>query len=174
MKNRRALKFMMCMLAVWFFIQLHPVQASAGDDLLEHPSCRYCGMDRTKFVHSRAYITYDDNTTTGTCSLHCAAVDLSLKIDLTPLSIMVADYNTATLIDADKSYWVVGGRKMGVMSKRAKWVFTSQAAAQEFISAYGGNPATFPQAVKAAFEDMWEDLRMIRNKRQRMKMGKRH
>ena len=40
--------------------------APAETDLLAHPACEYCGMDRTKFAHSRVYISYDDGTTAGT------------------------------------------------------------------------------------------------------------
>lgn len=143
--------------------------AAADEDQLAHPSCQYCGMNRTKFSHSRALITYDDGTTVGTCSLHCAAIDLSLKIDKIPVAIMVADYNTKKLIDAETAHWVTGGSKMGVMTKRAKWAFASEADARAFIAAHGGTGGGFSGAVRAAFEDMYEDLKMIRTKRRNMK-----
>ena len=97
--------------------------AFAQDDIKKHPSCKYCGMDREKFAHSRIYIEYDDGTTEGTCSVHCAAIDLALNIDKTPKAIWVGDYNTKKLIDAEKAFWVIGGSKTGVMTKRAKWAF---------------------------------------------------
>jgi len=75
----------------------------AHDDTKAHPSCVYCGMDRAQFVQSRMLIEYDDNTTVPFCSIHCAAVDLALKIDKTPKSIMVGDYATRELIDAEKA-----------------------------------------------------------------------
>lgn len=146
-----------------------PLPAGADEDQLAHPSCQYCGMDRTKFAHSRALITYDDGTTVGTCSLHCAAIDLSLKIDKTPHTIMVADYTTKKLTDAETAHWVIGGNKMGVMTKRAKWAFASENDARAFITAHGGSASDFSGAVKAAFEDMYEDLRMIRTKRRKVK-----
>jgi copper chaperone NosL len=30
--------------------------ALAQDDVKQHPSCKYCGMDREKFAHSRMLI----------------------------------------------------------------------------------------------------------------------
>ena len=64
----------------------------AQNDIQNHPACKYCGMDRVKFAHSRVFIQNDDGTTEGTCSLHCAAVDLALNIDKTPKAIMVVEY----------------------------------------------------------------------------------
>jgi nitrous oxide reductase accessory protein NosL len=149
------------------------VTATAAEtDLLAHPACEYCGMDRTKFAHARVYITYDDGTTAGTCSLHCAAVDLALKIDKTPVSIRVADYNTRKLIDVESAHWVIGGRKMGVMTRRAKWAFADRAGADGFMAASGGSHGAFAVAVRAAFEDMYADLQMIREKRKKMRAMK--
>ena len=151
---------------------LFPLPAAADEDQVKHPACPYCGMDRTKFAHSRALISYDDGTVVGTCSLHCAAIDLSLKIDKTPVSIEVADYTTKKLIDAESASWVIGGSKMGVMTRRAKWAFGDQAGAEAFMAANGGSPGAFDVAVKAAFEDMYADLEMIREKRKKMRAMK--
>jgi copper chaperone NosL len=144
----------------------------AADDITAHKNCSYCGMDRGVFSHSRMLIEYDDGTAVGTCSIHCAAVDLALKIDKTPKAIMVADFNTKELIDAGKAYWTIGGSKMGVMTKRAKWAFKGKSEARAFITKNGGNPATFDEAMKAAYEDMYTDTKMIRDKRKMKKMSK--
>lgn len=144
----------------------------AAQDQVEHPACQYCGMDRTTFAHSRVYLKYDDNTSVGTCSLHCAAMDMALKIDKTPLAIQVADFNTKALIDAETAVWVIGGSKMGVMTKRAKWAFGTKEAAEAFVKEFGGQLSGFDQAVKAAFEDMYDDVKMIREKRKMMRMKK--
>jgi nitrous oxide reductase accessory protein NosL len=53
----------------------------------------------------------------------CAAVDLANNIAGTPKSIKVGDFNGRQMIDAEKAFWVVGGSKPGVMSKRGKWAF---------------------------------------------------
>lgn len=172
MTHRYLFAFFLILAGISFYMLLRSMPVAADSDLLAHPSCPYCGMDRTKLSHSRVYIRYDDGTTIGTCSLHCAAIDLSLKIDITPRAVTVADYNTKKLIDAEKAHWVIGGNKMGVMTKRAKWAFASEADAQNYITASGGQAADFAQSLKAAFEDMYEDLMMIRHKRQKMKLKK--
>jgi copper chaperone NosL len=146
--------------------------ALAQEDIAKHAACPYCGMDRQKFAHSRVLVVYDDGSSVGTCSIHCAAIDLAINIDKTPKSIMVGDFNTKELIDAEKAVWVIGGSKMGVMTKRAKWAFGGQAGADEFIKQNGGEIAAFEQAIKDAYEDMYQDTRMIREKRKMKRMKK--
>ena len=97
---------------------------------------------------------------------------MSLKIDKSPVSIQAADYGTRELIDAESAHWVIGGNKPGVMTRRAKWAFASQSDADAFIAAHGGNADAFEVAVKAAFEDMYADLKMIREKRKMMRSKK--
>jgi nitrous oxide reductase accessory protein NosL len=131
-------------------------------------SCQYCGMDLGKFAHSRMQILYDDDTVVNTCSIHCAALDLALNIDMTPSNIMVGDYQTRELIDAEKAHWVIGGDKAGVMSTRAKWAFGEKKDAIAFIKKHGGEHAAFDEAMRAAYTDMYEDTKMIREKRRKM------
>jgi nitrous oxide reductase accessory protein NosL len=138
----------------------------------ENNSCKYCGMEKAKFGHTWMEILYDDGSTGGFCSLHCAAIDVALHIDKTPKKILVGDYNTKKLIDAEEAHWVIGGKKIGVMTTRAKWAFTSREDANTFIDTYGGESATFESAMKAAFEDMYEDVLMIQKKRKMMRMKK--
>jgi nitrous oxide reductase accessory protein NosL len=155
---------------VLFFLCAMFAAAQAQEDVQKHSSCKYCGMDRQKFAHSRILIDYDDASTVGTCSIHCAAVDLALNIDKTPKAILVGDYNTKTLIDAEKAFWVIGGSKMGVMTKRAKWGFEKKEDAEKFIKENGGETAPFEVAMKTAYEDMYADTKMIRERRKMMKM----
>jgi hypothetical protein len=146
--------------------------ALAQMDVESHPDCSYCGMDRAKFAHSRVLIEYDDGSMLGACSLHCAAVDMAVHIDKVPVSIQVGDYQTKALIDAQKAVWVIGGDRMGVMTRRAKWAFGDEAAAKSFVQEHGGQVADFETAVKSAYEDMYQDTRMIREKRKEMRMKK--
>ncbi len=143
-------------------------------DIQKFPSCKYCGMDREKFGHSRMLIEYEDGTNLGTCSLHCLAVELALNIDKTPKTIFVGDYNSKTLIDAEKAFWVIGGSKMGVMTKRAKWAFARKEGAEKFKADNGGDIVSFEQAVKASYEDMYGDTQMIRERRKMKKMQHQH
>jgi len=115
-------------------------------------------------------IIYSDGTEFGSCSLHCVAVDLALHIDKVPKAILVADYNDEQLIEAEDAYWVVGGNLPGVMTKRAKWAFRDKQEAREFVQANGGILTTFDQAMKASYEDMYTDSKMIRNKRKLKRM----
>jgi copper chaperone NosL len=142
----------------------------AEDDVKKSPSCIHCGMDRAAFAHSRMLVSYDDGTATGTCSIHCLALDLAMNIDKTPSSIMVGDFNSKELIDAEQAFWVIGGNKPGVMTKQAKWAFAKKEDADKFVAENGGTPATFDAAMKATYESMYADVQMIREKRKMKKM----
>ncbi len=148
--------------------------AQAQEDIQKYSSCKYCGMDRKQFGHSRVFIEYDDGSTVGTCSIHCVAIDLALHIDKTPTAVRVGDYHSKNLVDAEKAYWVVGGNKMGVMTKRAKWAFEKKEDADKFIKENGGENATFDAVMKAAYEDMYADTKMIRERRKMKKMEHKH
>jgi copper chaperone NosL len=141
----------------------------AQDDIKQSQNCKYCGMDRQKFDFSRLLIEYDDGTSTGVCSLHCAAVELALNIDKTPKVIKVGDFGTKSLIDAEKAFWVIGGTKAGVMTKRGKWAFEKKDDAEAFIKTNGGALTSFDEVIKAAYTDMYDDTKMIREKRKMKK-----
>lgn len=143
--------------------------AQAQEDIQKYTSCKYCGMNRQQFAYSRMLIEYDDASATGTCSIHCAAIDLALNIDKTPKTIQVGDYNSKALVDAEKAFWVIGGSKMGVMTKRAKWAFEKREDAEKFIKENGGDSATFDVAMRTAYEDMYADTKTIRERRKMMK-----
>lgn len=156
--------------ALALFLMVGSTFLFAGDDVIKHRSCPYCGMDREKFSHSRMLIVYDDGTEDGLCSLHCAAVNLAIHIDKTPKAIYVGDYNTGKLIDAEQAFWVVGGNKPGVMTTRAKWAFKEKTDVELFIQKEGGVAASFDDAVKAAYEDIYGDTKMIRERRKMKRM----
>lgn len=155
------------------FIFSAVVLAQTGDDITLHKSCVYCGMDRNQFNFSRMLIEYDDGSVAAFCSLHCVAVDLAVHIDKTPKSIKVGDFNSRRLIDAEKAFWTIGGQKPGVMSKQGKWAFENKEQAEQFLKTNQGRLASFEEAMKAAYEDMAEDTKMIRERRKmkRMKMS---
>ncbi len=163
-------KILLLLVSVLFILSLS-TRLWAHEDTQKHSSCKYCGMDREKFAHSRMLIEYDDGTQVGTCSLHCAAIDLALNLDKTPKLLWVGDYSTKTLINAEKAVWVIGGAKPGVMTKRAKWAFAQKEEADRFLKESGGNLTDFDGALKAAYEDIAEDTKMIRERR-RMKRQK--
>ena len=136
--------------------------AAPPADVAQSPACRYCGMDRAMFSHSRMLIAYEDGSKVATCSLHCAAVELANTIDKIPVMVSVADYDGKELLDAEKAVWVLGGSKKGVMTRQPKWAFATRESADRFIKTNGGGIADFDQAIKAAYDDMYQDTKMIR------------
>ena len=74
----------------------------------------------------------------------------------------VADCDSKELVDAEKAVWVLGGSKKGVITGKAKWAFSSKESAERFIKANGGGIVTFDEAIKAAYDDMYQDTKMIR------------
>lgn len=162
MMGRIGLMGLVCVLMV---AGLRGAAVGAESDIAAHASCAYCGMDRQQFGHSRMLIVYDDGTSVGVCSVHCAAMDLALHLDKTPTAIKVGDYFSRELIDAETASWVIGGEKPGVMTRRAKWAFGKREDAERFIQENGGRLAGFEEVLKAAYEDMYDDTRMIRERR---------
>lgn len=163
-------RLLCCLLFVFFLLTGNAVVWAFDNDVKEIPACKYCGMNRETFAHSRMLIEYDDGTSVGTCSLHCVAVDLALNLDKTPKTIQVGDYGTKKLIDAEKATWVIGGGKQGVMTKNAKWAFEEKADAEKFQKENGGAIAGFEEALEASYKDLSHDTKMIREKRKMMKM----
>ncbi|HEY4744296.1 MAG TPA: nitrous oxide reductase accessory protein NosL [Desulfuromonadaceae bacterium] len=137
-------------------------RAVPSSDVPHAPSCHLCGMNRGMFSHSRMVIEYEDGSAVGTCSLHCTAVELANTIDRIPVMVRVADYDRKELLDAEEAVWVMGGSKKGVMTGQAKWAFADRAAAERFVRANGGRIVTFDEAIKAAYDDMYQDTKMIR------------
>lgn len=154
--------------AVLMVLTCGTVCAQNEDEMRQHPDCVYCGMDRRQYAHSRMLVEYDDGSVAGTCSIHCAAVDFAVNIDKTPGAIRVGELDTGKLIDAETAIWVIGGSRPGVMTRRAKWAFSGRMEAERFRREHGGTVGTFEDAMKAAYEDMYMDTKMIREKR-RMK-----
>ena len=126
-------------------------------------SCKHCGMDRTKFAHSRMVVTYADGSSTGTCSINCVATDMK-EAKKEVKSFQVADYNTKKLTDAKTATWVIGGNKKGVMTKTAKWAFAVKSDAEAFIKANGGKLAAFDESLKVAEKDEAERAESMKSR----------
>lgn len=138
------------------------VNAAQFKDQEDHSSCKHCGMDRTKFAHSRMLVEYQDGEQVGTCSLHCTTKELKGAAEGVTKSVKVADYYTHELLNADDAVWVVGGNKKGVMTMRAKWAFATTASAEKFVAEHGGELVTPETAVKASKDDMAKDMERMR------------
>jgi copper chaperone NosL len=125
----------------------------AQDDIKDHRSCANCGMDRKAFGYSRMLIQYEDGSSLGTCSLHCAVVELDKNPGHKVKALLVADRDSRMLIDAEQANWVMGGGKRGVMTEKPKWAFQSKESADAFIKANGGKLVTWAEALAAAREE---------------------
>jgi copper chaperone NosL len=164
------MKRVLCCLLIVFCLFTGGILWALDNDVKEIPACKYCGMNRETFAHSRMLTEYVDGTKEGTCSLHCTAVDLALNLDKTPKTIQVGDYGTKGLINAETAFWVIGGSKPGVMTKNAKWAFADKADAEKYRQENGGRLATFDEALEAAYKDLAEDTKMIRERRKMRNM----
>jgi copper chaperone NosL len=136
-----------------FFLLVVPLTALSGNDIDQHRSCTICGMDRKAYGYSRMLIQYEDGSTIGVCSLHCAFQYMLAHTDTPVKNIFVADRSSHSLIDARQAVWVIGGSKRGVMTKVPKWAFETQASAENFIKAYGGKIVTWEEVLAAAQEE---------------------
>ena len=163
------------------FIPKKPADPTpAQNDITKYSACPYCGMDRGQFHHSRMLIHYSDDLPDGTCSLHCAALSLSLNVDRGPKAIYAADVATQgdqkALIEVTQATFLVGSSLPGVMTKRSKVAYGSEAAAKAAQAAHGGELMNFDQALLATHTDMAQDVAMIRKNREerRKKMSMEH
>jgi nitrous oxide reductase accessory protein NosL len=151
---------------------LVPPLTAFADDVKDIPACQYCGMDRNKFGQTRMLIEYEKGSRIGVCSIHDAAVDLAQSISKTIKTIWVADYNSRALIDAEEATWVIGGDIPGVMSGKSRVAFAEKEEAAAFQKEHGGELSTFDEAIDDTYDEMWKDIKMIRDKRAKMKKMK--
>jgi len=134
------------------------VTVLAQENMKGYGSCSLCGM-RLDNSQIRMLIEYDDGIKLDMCSMHCTAAEFATHREKTLKGLWVSDYNSNKLIDAKKAYWVIGGNKSGVMTKRAKWAFEKREEAEQFIKDNGGQISTLDEVMKTTFEDMYEILR---------------
>ena len=132
-------------------------------DIADHPACPICGMDRGTYSHSRMLLDYREGPT-GTCSIHCTGADLAVNRHKHLNELYAADYAGRQLIPAKSATWVIGGDRTGVMTRRAKWAFGKKEDAEAFVRQHGGKTGTYEDAMKATFEDMYQDIKAVRER----------
>ena len=134
----------------------------------KYPKCPYCGMDRRQYHYSRHLIHYSDDLVDGTCSIHCAAISLSLNLDRVPKAIYAPDNGSGEeikpLVNAETAFYVIGGDHKPVMSKTPKTAFASKLAAEAAKGA--GEIVDFDRALMLSYMSMADDTKMIRMKRE--------
>ncbi len=152
------------------FIPKKPADPQASvNDIEKYAKCPYCGMDRKQYHHSRMLVQYSDDLADGTCSLHCAAISLSLNVDREPKTLWVGDNAAAgevrPLVEVDKATFLIGSKIAGVMTANSKVAYGSEEAAKAAQAGNGGDLAKFDQALLAAYTDMSKDVSRIRKNR---------
>jgi nitrous oxide reductase accessory protein NosL len=129
------------------------VVVMAGNDIDEYRSCKHCGMDRKAYGYSRMMVIHENGSRVGVCSLNCAVTEMNGPRESAVTSLLVADRDSHTLIDAEKAVWVVGGNKRGVMTQNPKWAFARKESAQSFVDAHGGTITSWEAALSAARDE---------------------
>jgi nitrous oxide reductase accessory protein NosL len=148
------------------------------DDTRKFPRCRYCGMVRAKFSHSRHLIHYEDDAVDGTCSLHCAAIGLSLNMDKGPKAIWAGDAGgdgeIKPLVNVDKAFYVIDPSKPGTMTRVSNAAYADKAKAEaaakaEASAKAGAEVVDFNGALRKAYLVMADDTIMLRSRRGEMR-----
>jgi len=148
------------------------------NELDKYPRCRYCGMERAKFSHTRHLLVYEDDSVEGTCSLHCSAISLSLNMDRGPKAIYAGDAGAAEaikpLVLVDKLHYVVDPSKPGTMTKVSNSAYANRASAEAAAGAgtaaqAGAKIVDFNAALTSAYLVMAEDTVMLRKRRAEMR-----
>ena len=148
------------------------------DELAKFPRCRYCGMVRANFSHTRHLLVYEDDRVDGTCSIHCAAISLALNMDRGPKVLYVGDAGSAEaikpLLPVDQAHYVLDPSKPGTMTRASKFAYASRAAAEtaagnEAARKAGARIVDFDSALTAAYLDMAQDTVMLRKRRGEMR-----
>lgn len=152
------------------FIPKKPADAQANvNDIEKYQKCPYCGMDRRQYHHSRMLIQYSDDLADGTCSLHCAAISLSLNVDREPKLMWVGDNAAAgdvkPLVEVDKALFLIGSKIPGVMTANSKVAYGTEDAAKAAQKTHGGELVKFDEALLIAHTDMSKDVSRIRKMR---------
>jgi copper chaperone NosL len=146
----------------------------------KQPRCRYCGMDRRKFSHTRHLVAYDDDGMDGTCSLRCLAIGLSLGINADIRGIWVGDYGSGEevkpLVPVEKAFYVLDPSRPGTMTRISNFAYSDRAkadaaAATELAKTAGARVVRFDEALKNAHLVMAEDN--ITSRRWRAEIRKR-
>jgi copper chaperone NosL len=161
-----------------FIPKVAPDPSPLQDELKKYPVCPYCGMNRTKWHHSRHLVHYNDGLVDGTCSIHCLAISLSLNLDRGIKAAYAADFGSDAaikpLIEADTATYLIGSKLKGTMSAKSKMAFAQNTQAGDVQKKEGGELASFGDALREAYLGMANDTKMIRMRRaeKRKKMMK--
>jgi copper chaperone NosL len=129
-------------------IIFHQGPAGAG----ERRECSLCGMYLDQYKSTVHAIIFNDGTQLETCSLACAA-KIYAKDKAHIKKILVADFLTADLINAEHAVYLEGSDIPGVMSYTSRIAFRNKASAVNFQKKHGGKIVTFKEALQHQLDE---------------------
>jgi nitrous oxide reductase accessory protein NosL len=118
----------------------------------ERKECILCGMYLDEYASTVHVIILKDGTRTETCSLACAA-KIYVKEKARIKTILVADFLSDDLIDAEQAVYLEGSDIDGVMSYTSRIAFRTRAAAILFRKKHGGKIVNFKTALQHQLEE---------------------
>jgi copper chaperone NosL len=118
----------------------------------ERRECSVCGMYLDQYAPTVHVILYKDGTRQETCSLACAA-KIYVKEKARVKEIMVADFEHADLIDAERAVYLEGSDIPGVMSYTSRIAFRHRIDAVTFQKKHGGKIVSFTEALQHQIEE---------------------
>jgi len=149
-----------------FLPKFQPDPTPQENDLDKYPKCPYCSMDLRANHRTRMLVHYGNDLPDPTCSIHCTAISLANNLFLEPKAIWVGDEGADTeprpLIDATQATYLVGSDLPGIMTWNSKYAFSGNDAALAAQKSHGGQLMNFRQVLKAAYNDMDDDLERMR------------
>jgi nitrous oxide reductase accessory protein NosL len=117
------------------FVFTQQAQEMLRPDLGERVgTCDACGMDVFDNMLTKVEITADGETFFA-CGMGCAFAMTEGKRDV---SMKVVDFNTVSMIDAAKAYYVTGSLLTPVRAMMPLFVFATENEAMSFMEKYGG------------------------------------
>jgi hypothetical protein len=156
---RQPFKKIPLVLVALVFGALAPLMAQEvlPEDIVQHPNCVHCGMNREQWSHTRHLVEYRDGHVEPTCSLRCAALSLDMNWGRTPIKISGAAMGTKAkvepLMPVERLHYVLRDDQRGTMARRSKYAYSSRGAAHKAAGKVG-ILMDFEQALEAAFQDV--------------------
>ncbi len=114
--------------------------------------CIVCGMDVSKYPHTRYVVTTTEGEEFSTCGVQCG-LTLHLRLKKKFKSAMATDLLSNRSIDAQKAFYVY---KSTVITDMAPGfiAFATKANAEKFQKGFGGQVATYQEAMEIWKEQM--------------------
>lgn len=139
MSTSRYSRFIALFLGVLLLLSWHGAWAGAPE------RCIVCGMDVSKYPHTRYVVTTADGKKYATCGVQCG-LTLHLRFKDTWRSATATDLITNRSFDARKGFYVY---KSSVITDMAPGfiAFKARSYAEKFAKGFGGEVLTYDEAL---------------------------